>query len=241
LKSFPEVDPDWEIDTDLTELLNVKQWYAREIDDPAGQACYVTRPSAIPKSDETRLQSSMKYLQMLEGNPYYITTKIDGTACYYYLLNGEIGVCSRRQQLIETEGSLYWRPFHKYSIKEKLESIGKNICIQGELFGPTIQGNKLNVSEVDYNVYDVYDLDTGRSYVFEDLKRFCADSGLKMVPIEEVGESFHYTLEELLLKAQGKYPKGRDKEGIVVRSTNIPVQRISFKVLNNVALAKEKD
>ena len=34
-----------------------------------------------------------------------------------------------------------------------------------------------------------------------------------MVPIEEAGDMFNYTLEELLEKARGTYPSGLDKEG----------------------------
>jgi hypothetical protein len=64
--------------------------------------------------------------------------------------------------------------------------------------------------------------------------------GISTVPLEERGEQFDYSLETLLEKARGKYPSGLDKEGIVVRSTHSP-KAISFKVLNNDALLKEKD
>jgi hypothetical protein len=63
---------------------------------------------------------------------------------------------------------------------------------------------------------------------------------LQTVPLEERGESFAYNLETLLEKARGKYPSGLDKEGIVVRNTESP-KGISFKVLNNDALLKEKE
>jgi hypothetical protein len=44
----------------------------------------------------------------------------------------------------------------------------------------------------------------------------------------------------LLEKAKGKYPNGLDKEDIVVRDASSP-KAVSFKVLNNDALLKEKD
>ena len=68
---------------------------------------------------------------------------------------------------------------------------------------------------------------------------------LDMVPIEEIGDDFDYTQDELLEKARGKYSSGLDKEGIVIRPLktefNMDVKkRLSFKVLNNDFLLKEK-
>jgi len=67
-----------------------------------------------------------------------------------------------------------------------------------------------------------------------------------MALVEEIGESFSYTLAELLEKARGKYSSGLDKEGIVVRTQeaghNKAInQKMSFKVINNDFLKKEKD
>jgi len=67
-----------------------------------------------------------------------------------------------------------------------------------------------------------------------------------MVSVEETGEHFNYTLEELLEKARGKYQSGLDKEGIVVRAQQAghnPAinHKMSFKVINNDFLKKEKD
>ena len=68
---------------------------------------------------------------------------------------------------------------------------------------------------------------------------------MNQAPYEEVGESFNHTFESLLSMAQGTYPNGRLKEGIVIKS-NVPIEtpegykkRIILKVLNNQALLKE--
>jgi hypothetical protein len=73
----------------------------------------------------------------------------------------------------------------------------------------------------------------------DEMTRNCAAIGVPVVPIEETGERFAYGLDELLEKARGKYPSGLDKEGIVVRHLERP-HSVSFKVLNNDALLKEK-
>ena len=74
---------------------------------------------------------------------------------------------------------------------------------------------------------------------YDRLLEICASLQVPVVPLEERGDSFAYTLEDLLEKAKGKYPSGLDKEGIVVRDALFP-KCVSFKVLNNDALLKEK-
>ena len=79
-------------------------------------------------------------------------------------------------------------------------------------------------------------------YNYKDFKDLVMRLGLETVPIEEEGESFDFSLDELLEKARGKYPSGLDKEGIVIRSQeNIDDGKfLSFKVINNDFLLKEK-
>jgi len=74
---------------------------------------------------------------------------------------------------------------------------------------------------------------------------------LPMVPIDTMGTNFDYSLEQLLKIAEGKYgDTNNDREGIVVRP-QFPIMvptmkpfyglhRLSFKVLNNKFLLKEK-
>jgi hypothetical protein len=89
-------------------------------------------------------------------------------------------------------------------------------------------------------VFDIKDWDSGAYVSYDKMLEICASLEIPVVPLEERGDSFDYTLEELLEKARGKYPGGLDKEGIVVRDAVSP-KVVSFKVLNNDALLKEKD
>ena len=74
----------------------------------------------------------------------------------------------------------------------------------------------------------------------------CDELGLTTVPIEEIGEdlpSKYPTVEALLERADGNYPNGGRKEGIVIRPTE-PVYsatigaELSMKVVNNKYLLK---
>ena len=238
LAKFPELEGSVEGD-DVTEKLGVKKWYIPETSSPAG-VIVGERPYGIPASDEIRIQSAMELLDQLKGKPYYITTKMDGTSGIVYFIDGKIGCCSRNMEIKDEEGALYWMPVYTYSLKEKLSKLGKNIVLTGEICGPGIQKNKLRLPSLEWYVFDVKDWDAGKYLPYDNALEICTGLGLKFVPLEERGDSFDYTLETLLEKAKGKYPSGLDKEGIVVRDSGSP-KAVSFKVLNNDALLKEKE
>jgi RNA ligase (TIGR02306 family) len=238
LAVFPELAGFYE-GGDVTEKLGVKKWYIPEFASDGG-TIIGERPYGIPASDEIRIQSALELLDELNGKPYYITTKMDGTSGIVYYIDGKIGCCSRNKEIKDEESSLYWTPVYKYGLKEKLASYGRNIVLTGEICGPGIQKNKLRLSGCEWYVFDVKDWDAGRYFSYSESLKVCASLGLGMAPLEEQGESFAYDLDALLEKARGKYPSGLDKEGIVIRSSVSP-KAVSFKVLNNDALLKEKE
>jgi RNA ligase (TIGR02306 family) len=238
LEKFPEL-AGLEEGSDVTEKLNVKKWYIPETSNPGG-TIIGERPHGIPASDEIRLQSALELLDELKGKPYYITTKMDGTSGIAYYIDGKFGCCSRNKEIKDEETALYWLPVYKYNLKEKFAKMGRNLVLTGEIIGPGIQKNKLRLPEIEWNVFDVKDWDTNKYLPYDEAVKLCSELGLKTVPLEERGEQFDYSLETLLEKAKGNYPSGIDKEGIVVRSVNSP-KAISFKVLNNDALLKDKD
>jgi len=238
LSSFPEVAGFAETD-DVTQALKVKQWIVQETL-TAGGVAIGGRPYGIPTSDEIRVQSAMELIDKLRGKPYYITTKMDGTSGTVYCIDGKIGCCSRNREIRDEETALYWTPVYKYGLREKLAALGKNIVLTGEICGPGIQKNRLKLPGIEWYVFDIIDWDAHKYVPYDEMCKICAELGISAVPLEERGDSFAYSLEELLQKAKGKYPSGLDKEGIVVRDVENP-KEVSFKVLNNDALLKEKD
>jgi RNA ligase (TIGR02306 family) len=237
IAKFPELAGFREGD-DVTEKLGVRKWEVPEMTS-AGGTIIGGHPYGIPVSDEIRVQSAPELIDQLRGKPYYITTKMDGTSGLVYYIDGKIGCCSRKMEIKDETDSLYWHPVYKYGLKEKLAAYGKNIVLTGEICGPGIQKNRLKLAEFEWYVFDVSDWDAGAYFSYDEARAICASLGLKTVPLEERGDDFNYSLEALLEKAKGKYPSGLDKEGIVVRDSRAP-KDISFKVLNNDALLKEK-
>ena len=245
LGTFPEIDAgSFPADGDVGDLLNIRKWELPEAVSSGSGTQIGSKPHGIPTTDESRIQSNENYLEILYGNEYYITTKMDGTSCTIYHKNGDFGVCGRNFAYADDGESAMWKYVHKFNIREKMTELGRNIAVQGEFCGEGIQKNRLKLFEPVLYVFDVVDLDTMRYLSLEEMIEITDALGLKRVPLEEEGGSFNYTLGELLEKAKGKYPSGTNKEGIVVRSKkNIGIynSRISFKVLNNDFLLKEED
>lgn len=234
---------DLPIGTDVTELLGVRKWEMPEIQSSGGIAIG-KKPFGIPTTDELRLQSNAALGKALMGKPYYITTKMDGTSMTVYHKDGEVGVCGRNDNYKDTPNNAYWKCARLYGLPEKLKEKNYNIAIQGEFCGHGIQKNRLKLTTPKFFVFDIIDLNTNERMGYEDICKYVKLLDLDMVPIEEVGDSFNYTLEDLLIKADGKYDSGMPKEGIVIRPLipeyNMEVgTKLSFKVLNNKFLLKE--
>ncbi|MCL2496282.1 MAG: RNA ligase (ATP) [Clostridiales bacterium] len=259
LASFPELEHRaLTVGADVTELLSVRKWEVPEYTGNMGVAIG-GKPYGIPTTDEIRLQSMPEYLDAFRGKPYYISTKLDGTSCTVYHKDGVVGVCGRNEEYKEdAESSAMWAWVYKTKLKDKLLALGEDIAIQGEFCGAGIQKNRLKLNEPNLFVFDIIKLSEGGGKVgLAVMREYCHHLGLEAVPVEETGDSFDYDLLELLEKAKGKYASGLDKEGIVVRtlamdkstfsvtkengSIGAVVRRLSFKVLNNDFLKKEKD
>ncbi len=236
------------LEQDVTELVGVTK-YERPVSTALSGLAKGNFPSFIPKTDEPLLQSHKKLLEELNGLPYYITTKLDGTSVTFYFNDEIFGVCSRNLDLLPGE-SVYWRMAKDYGIEEILRSIafltGKNLALQGEIVGPSIQKNRLKLTKHALFIFNIFDIDNQRYFGLKDMLSICKFYDLPHVPIEETGESFSYSMQYLINeKARGRYSNTENsKEGIVVRPQKETYSRkmhgrLSFKVLNNEFLEKE--
>lgn len=143
---------------------------------------------------------------------------------------GEFGVCSRNQQLKETDNA-YWRVVKKYGLQEQLLD---GTAIQFELCGPKIKKNRMGLKDVDGYMFQMYDIKASR-YVLP-----CGY--MPQVPVVHWGNDFQYSVQELQDIAMSvTYANSAPAEGIVVRAEmeNIPdpsrpyiALRPSFKVIN---------
>ena len=204
-------------------------------------------PSFLKKTDEERVQNlakeyetwRLKQLQQDPGYNFYATEKLDGSSATFYLNDGVFGVCSRNLDLLESDDNTFWKAARDLKIKEKLESLGRNVAIQGELIGEGIQGNPYKIKGHSVRFFNIFDIDTQEYF---GLPMFLAtmEHSLKLETVPVLGGFLlPETIEELLKIAEEKSVLNPDfdREGIVIRSMD---RKISFKVISNKFLLKEK-
>src|SRR3972149_1098918 len=99
------------------------------------------------------------------------------------------------------------------SLLEKIEDwLPEGYAIQGEICGEGIQKNPLGIKGVNLYIFNIIK-------ILGDIKLYCPDwqewmeHPILFVIQEEYGDSFNYSLEELLEKARGNYSSGKRKEG----------------------------
>jgi len=197
-------------------------------------------PAFLNKTDEERIQNLLGVYSIWKNNTFYVTEKLDGSSMTCYIKDGEFGVCSRNMDLAETEGNAFWQAARSAKIEERLRAKGyDNICIQGELLAPGVQGNKYKVSKPELRVFNVFDIMTGDYYSKDDMKDFCWKMELNTVPILDEDFSLPNSVEDLLSYAEGKSQLADvEREGVVVRTDG---KKISFKVISNKFLLKNED
>lgn len=160
------------------------------------------------------------------------------------------GVCSRNLELSrnanqvhqfnnngkpsEYSQSDFWRTAIKYHIESK---IPVGYAVQGELIGPKIQANHEKVTELQYYIFDVFDISTGLYLTPMKRREFCALNNLPHVPITNTAaQPFHYSLQDLLLMVEGESMNpGTISEGRVYKSNT---SNLTFKVISNKYLLK---
>jgi len=194
-----------------------------------------TFPQFIRKTDELNFQSANDLVSTLIGKKFYSTLKIDGTSCTMYKADGHFGVCSRNLELKENVKNAFWKIAKKYRLDELLPD---GYAIQGEVAGPGIQGNSCKLREIEFFLFNVYDINKRQYLDFHQMLHFISTSQMKIytVPIIEHSNIFELKGDEALRRyAERSYQNGGCAEGVVFRPINEVIvngNRLSFKVVN---------
>jgi RNA ligase (TIGR02306 family) len=227
---------------DCTDLIGVKKWEVPLSPQLAGKA-KGNFPSFIRKTDQERIQNCYgSLLRTHKDATFEATLKLDGSSMTVYFKDGQFGVCSRNLELIETEDNTFWKVARKLKLEEALRSYGKNIALQGELMGPGIQGNREQLPDHDFYLFDVWNID-GQDYlspmemsdVVYDLESY--DVNIKTVPNLGQCVPLSLSLDQLIEASAVKSLNHDVAEGIVYRAMD---GTTSFKVINNKFLLQEK-
>ena len=250
LSVFPEIPADAEVGTDVTELLGVRK---REIEERAttGGTVIGPLPYDIPHTDETRVQAMPELIQAFNGLEYYISTKMDGSSHSIGIDENGFHVTGHNYEYKDDGSSGFYKLVNERGYKTRLEAFAKEnglktLTIQGEYCGPGILKNRLKLVKPEWYVFTVRE--NGKRVGLDRMLEVCRALGLDHVPIEERGEDLpakYPTVDALLERADGDYPRGGKKEGIVIRPTE-PIfcplisASLSMKVVSNKYLLKNE-
>ncbi len=248
LSQFPEIPVNAAIGDDVTELLGVRKW---EIEERAttGGTVIGTLPYDIPHTDETRVQEEPELIQAFAGLEYYISTKMDGSSHSLGIDENGFHVTGHNYEYKDDGSSSFYELVKARGYQEKIEKYVdehglSTLTIQGEFCAPGIQQNRLRLTRPEWYVFTVRE--NGKRVSLRRMLLICEALELTPVPIEEIGMDLpikYPTVEALLERADGEYPNGGKKEGIVIRPTE-PVfcplisASLSMKIVSNKYLLK---
>ncbi len=233
---------------DVSEMLGIVKYDPPVPAQLAGKA-KGNFPSFLRKTDEERVQNLEKQYSkwvFSSNHQFYATEKIDGSSFTCYVKDGVFGVCSRNLELLETEDNTFWQVARKMDLENKLKSLGRNVCAQGELLGSSIQGNHYRMEDQTVLFYNIYFIDEMEYATFDGFKGILEKLNLESVPILSSLFEFpadgngKFTINALLKFAEGKsiLNPNVEREGLVIRSLD---RTISFKAISNKFLLGEKD
>lgn len=235
---------------DLTLEIGVREWKVQEMASGSGTVIGGL-PAEVKKTDETRIQTCPELLKEFADKEYYITTKMDGSSHSICIDSmGNFHVTSHNCELKDDGKSPFYEFVKKHELEQLLRLVAEkrysanSITVQGEWCGPGVQKNRLKLQIPNWYVFTV-DINGER----QDWSTICYIANyldVHTVPLEEIGNDLttkYSSVDDLLKRADGKYPNGGPQEGIVIRPTT-PVYSdllgadLSMKVINNKYLGE---
>jgi len=155
------------------------------------------------------------------------------------LIDGELLVGSHNCLLVEEENNLYWKMAREYFLEEKLRSIGGDIIVYGEIYGPGVQ----DLSYGNEKAMRIFDINLDTRYVnFHELESYARAMNLDMVPILARGK---YSKEFIDEHVGGNTTLDKDhiREGIVIKPVmerwDKSVSRVILKYINDDYLLRK--
>lgn len=244
--SWDEIDL---INSELDSRLGIQKWEAPISPQLAGTA-RGSFPHWIRKTDVERAQNLKKELFGSKADPnrrYEVTIKIDGSSTTFALKDGQYYVCSRNINLkTENDENAFVKMGQQLQMESRLMAIGRNLAVQGELFGPRICGNNEKLDKVHFAVFSVWDIDAQRYLTPSERQAVMEQLGpeVEHVPVLYYNVTFSdlgiHSMNDLLNFATGPSRNPAvSREGVVFKSESDG--GFAFKAISNEWLLKNKN
>lgn len=194
----------------------------------------------IQKTDSERVQNlSDEFLASLDPSEWRATEKIDGTSATFIKEDGKIRIAGRNWELEPNDPNLaHANIARQYSLAQIMP---EGAVIQGEIFGPSIQGNPLKVNQVQLRIFTATKPEDAPYYGSLAFDEFVAKHSVPPLDLP-----FPKTIEEAVEQVNGLKSTVNPKvhsEGVVWWNTKGTLyselgHRANFKAINNKYLMK---
>lgn len=237
----------FEMDVDYSEFIGVKKYEKKEVVGNCGDA-KGTFPSFLVKSDQERIQNIYGKLKRDYENELFVgTLKMDGSSVTVYCRDGEVGICSRNQELKYDpeipfedqdkfiQGALRSDLFKKVKLLDQFYP-NAGWAIQGELVGAGIQGGYEKFEQYEVFAYNIFDIKNHKFLDYSTFKMLTEVLNIQTVPeIYSPEPILNKELSEILSMADGPGMRCKYREGIVYKQL---FGNCQFKVISNKYLDK---
>ena len=158
----------------------------------------------------------------------------------YFAQVERIGLIDARiVTMIKADDNDFTKMAAKAGLIEAIQSDGRNLAIQGEMVGPSIQKNFEGVTENQFYIYDIYLIDEQKYMLPAERQQFCKRHSLQHVPLASThATTLPVDVATAIIDADGPSGlNGKYREGFVYKSMD---RDFSFKVVSNAYLLKEE-
>ena len=190
------------------------------------------RIQQIPRTGETEFHQMPGLLTRHGQRRFYATEKLDGFSFSVGRIDGQFVASTRDRMILADDSDIFGRAVWELDLNTV--NLPEGWIVQGELCGPKIRGNKLNLVTLQFFVFDIL---TPEGFLGLDaVLAFCDRAGLRTVPV--LARGFVLTDAFLLALAAERSTLYADteREGAIFRAedgASDPVfGRVSFKVFN---------
>ena len=245
-------------------LLGVRKWEVR-VDDTADLS--LGKPPTFIRQPACERIQNVSNLQSITRLTFQVSEKLDGLSMTVYAIHtdshwhrglsqlppgsGEsmnnrdrrIGVCSRHKDFIDNGQSLFWNVAKAMDLPSKVakisQSMNKNLALQGEICGSTIENNMLNFPEGEHAffAFGIWDIDKQCHFGSAQTEDICKSFDIPHAPIlcYRRLNMEHDLVRKLIEEADGVGINGSVREGYVFKSVT---GKVHFKVISNKWLTK---
>jgi hypothetical protein len=183
---------------DLTEFLGV-QLYEKPIPNQLAGRIRGNFPHFIRKTDQERVQNLVNDIQHshIDGDLYEVTIKLDGSSMTVYNKTDEDGnayqgVCSRNWDLDANQEderkNAFWEcaKLHRLTdiVRQMKEDTGIDYALQGELMGPGVQDNREGLKQLEFFLFDIWDIDNQCYLSVQGRRHLAMKYGIQHVPFQ---------------------------------------------------------